>query len=126
VVSSLRLSLALSTLAIICCAADPPNTVALDATLSRLSLATPTTDLDKNLSVGDRRLIGINGIVCTPPGVPEGDVPALTGRFGIHCLEGTSDAIEGIKHRQLIEKAAKYAEVYNLELLRRIHQGLVT
>jgi hypothetical protein len=97
----------------------------LTATLSGVDLARPIADLERNLSVGDRRFIGINGYSCFPPGVDKADEP-WSPKFGIRCLPGTSDVIEGDAHLALINKATKYAQEYNVELLRRIRAGLVT
>lgn len=107
------------------CGVETPNTARLEATLKKLSINMPATDLDTNLRAGDKRFIGINGIVCGPPGVPEADAIAVVRKFGIRCLEGTSDAVQGAKRTQLIDHATKYAEAYNVELLRRIHAGSV-
>jgi hypothetical protein len=102
-----------------------PNTTALATVLASLNLARPAVDLDANLKRGDKRFIGFNGYTCIAPGVDDDDATLLR-HFGVRCLVGTSDAIEGTDHAALLGKAAKYAREYNAELLRRIHAGLVT
>ena len=97
------------------------QTAELEATLSHLSLNEPTADLERNLRAGDTRFVGINGVACEAPGLPDDcRTIALMNRYGLHCLEGTSDGVEGARHEALIQKATNYAKTYNTELLRRI------
>lgn len=102
-----------------------PGTLQLLETLSKMNLANPIADLDKNLSSGDRRFIGVNSYSCAEPGIVEGDLAAVD-RFHAHCLEGTGDVIEGNLHWALTDAATAYALKYNTELLRRIRTGIVT
>jgi hypothetical protein len=97
----------------------------LTETLASLNLANPIADLERNLELGDRRFIAINGYACFAPGAEKAEQP-WSPRFGKHCLAGTSDDVEGEAHLALIAKATKYARDYNAELLRRIRAGLVT
>jgi hypothetical protein len=106
------------------CGRPTPQTDNLRATLKGLALDSPAADLDRNLRGGDKRFIGINGYTCVAPGVAEDDVILQT--HGVHCLEGTSDALEGSKHRELVREAEGYARAYNAELLHRIRAGAVT
>jgi hypothetical protein len=124
VVRHLFLGVVAVLLAAVGCNVSTPETSRLEATLSQLSLDHPTADLDKNVRGGDKRFIGVNGFVCGAPGL-SGDSNRLIGRYGIHCLEGTSDVVEGSRHKELILQATRYAEAYNTELLRRIRSGLV-
>jgi len=97
----------------------------LTETLASLNLENPIVDLERNLRLGDRRFIGINGYACFAPGAERAEEP-WSPKFGRRCLAGTSDAVEGEAHLALIAKATKYAQGYNAELLRRIRAGLVT
>ena len=106
-------------------AQTPTQATVLARTLASLNLLNPVIDLDANLKRGERRFVGINGYVCTAPGVEEEDAQLLR-HYGMKCLEGTSDMIEGDEHESLIRKAEKYAREYNGELKRRIRSGLVT
>jgi hypothetical protein len=104
-------------------AAENGATAVLAATLRTLTLSNPLADLDANLAHGDHRFIGINGYTCSVPGVPDDDPVVRRFGAGPYCLPGTSDAIEGDRHRTLIKTAEDYARRYNTELLRRIQSG---
>jgi len=105
---------------------DQSPIAVLTATLAMMNLSNPIADLEANAAKGDRRFIGINGYACHAPGVGEKDDQFVTSSsYGIRCLEGTGDVIEGNKHKRLIDKAIEYARIYNIELLRRIHAGLI-
>lgn len=91
------------------------NIAVLRTTLSSLDLEHPERDVAKNVAHGDFQFIGINGFTCDAPGT-ESDPDALIRKFGVRCLDGTSDVIEGEEHRKLIEKARAYAERYNRAL----------
>jgi hypothetical protein len=101
------------------------QTAILAATLKALNLSNPVADLDANLARGDRRFIGLYGIVCAPPDL-NSSFDGVIARFGIRCLSGTSDAIQGATHAALIDSARRYANAYNWELLHRIRDGRVT
>jgi len=102
-----------------------PGTVELLATMGKVRLADPIADLDANISLGDKRFIGINGYSCSEPGLSATDDP-IVAQFHTHCLEGTGDVIEGNLHWALIDAATTYARIYNTELLSRIRAGMVT
>lgn len=95
----------------------------LTETLGSLNPEDPIADLENNLSRGDCRFMGINGYSCSAPGADDAEEP-WSPKFGRRCLRGTSDVIEGDAHLALINKATKYARVYNIELLRRIRARL--
>ena len=97
----------------------------LTRTLANLNLRDPISDLDRNLRSGDHRFIGINAYSCTAPGAEDAKEP-WSQEYGMRCLAGTSDVIEGDAHMTLIGKASSYARAYNSELLNRIRAGLVT
>jgi hypothetical protein len=108
-------------------AADLPtasNIPILEKTLNELNLDNPTKDLEVNLAHNDRRFIGINGYTCDAPEVTEAEWKIIhSGKYGMRCLEGTGDVVEGNVHMALIKMATKYAVTYNRELLNRIRAG---
>lgn len=98
----------------------------LDKTLSRLNLANPISDLDKNIALDKTYFIGL----CEPPGhtpgVGEIDEPLVhTAAHGYSCLPGSGDSITSDDYAKLIDQARAYASTYNAELLRRIRSGAV-
>jgi hypothetical protein len=102
------------------------NAVVLAATLAKLNLENPLEDLRTNLKRGDKRFIGINGYTCDAPGVIDADQKIVNSpKFGLNCLDGTSDVVGSEDHFRLIQKATDYAIIYNKELLQRIHAGSV-
>ena len=102
------------------------NAAVLAATLAKLNLQNPLKDLKANLKHGDKRFIGVNGYTCDAPGAAVEDQRIVSSpRFGLNCLDGTSDVTGSEEHFRLIQKATDYASAYNKELLRRIHAGLV-
>ena len=100
------------------------HTRVLRATLAALNLSDPAADVELHLQRGDKRFRGIFGISCAAPGTADADQP-LVQRFGVTCLEGTTDTIPDANYAPLEEKAARYASAYNAELLRRIRAGAV-
>ena len=84
-------------------------------TLSELNIDSPREDLRKNRSRGDNRFVGINGFTCLPPGLDDKEI-ALVRKYGLRCLEGTSDMIEGKEHEKLLSRAIAYATAYNKTL----------
>jgi hypothetical protein len=106
------------------CAPKPtPLTSQLRETLSHVSLETPIVDLDRYLALGDKRFVCVRGYTSIAPGVD--DASDLTERYGMRCLDGTSDGIESAEHEKLMASAYRYARIYNAELIRRIRLGIV-
>jgi outer membrane lipoprotein LolB len=95
--------------------AKTSNLAILTTTLSLLDLAHPEQDMANHVAHGDYRFIGMNGYSCTAPGI-RGTPSEIIDKYGIWCLEGTSDMIEGEEHMKLIKKAKSYAERYNIAL----------
>ncbi len=95
------------------------NTAILKTTLSSLNIEEPEKDINKNIKNNDLRFICVCGYACYTPGVEQNDL-SLTTKYGIRCLDGTSDMIENDEHAQLIKDARKYAEHYNALLLKEI------
>lgn len=98
------------------------NTEILYDTISHLNINDPSIDLIKNIKIGDIRFKGINGYACFTPGVTEKE-QILVEHSGIHCLEGTSDAIESTEHGALIKIASEYAKKYNRQLVKALLQN---
>lgn len=96
-----------------------PNTAILKTTLGTLNIDNPEKDLDENIRNKDLRFICICGYACYTPRVEQSDL-SLTKKYGIKCLDGTSDLIESDEHAKLIKDTIKYAERYNGLLLKEI------
>jgi hypothetical protein len=103
----------------------PGQTEQLSRALEKLDLSNPIADLDASLRAGDKRFVCVFGYAATAPGVSQADEVTVQRR-GMKCIEGTSDALESDEHERLIGKATNYARSYNLELVRRIRDGIVT
>ena len=91
----------------------------LKKTLGTLNLDDPIKDVEKSATNNDLRFVGIYGYSCSAPGVKE-DYLSLTQKYGLRCLKGTSDNIEDDEHFRLIQTAIKYAEKYNINLLKKL------
>jgi outer membrane lipoprotein LolB len=96
---------------------DRSALVTLETTLNSLDLVHPERDMEKNVSLGDFHFIGINGYTCEIPESKDYS-DTLIKRYGLRCLAGTSDMIEGEEHAKLIKKADEYAVSYNKALKR--------
>jgi len=88
----------------------------LKTELQSLNLQNPMGDMEKNLSHGDMRFIGIYGFTLYCPGVDKANYN-LVGRYGIRPIHGTSDAIERGEHGDLMNSATEYARSYNRRIL---------
>jgi hypothetical protein len=95
------------------------NAVILKTTLGTLDVNNPRNDLDENIKNNDLRFVGVYGYACYAPGIENHDI-SLTEKYGIKCLEGTSDSIDGDEHANLIDTAKTYAEIYNGMLLMQL------
>jgi len=114
----------------------PKYSQTLAASLRAFNILDPIKDLDANLGRGDSKFVGIYGYSCSAPGLdqsstgPELKLTAdqrLEESHGVACIDGTSDALppDDRQYMDLYRTAWKYAEVYNHELLARIHRGQV-
>ena len=125
VVALFRLALCSGVLLVGGCTPKPtPLTSQLRETLSHVSLETPVVDLDRYLALGDKRFVCVRGYTSIAPGVD--DASDLTERYGMRCLDGTSDGIESAEHEKLMASAYRYARMYNAELIRRIRLGTIS
>jgi len=110
--------LVLGLLCTACAPAPPgPQGEALTATLSELNIRDPAADVALHVHQGDMRPIGINGYTCAYPGAASKVLDELQLKYGLRCLEGTSDAPENVRHSKLIQKASAYATAYNAALV---------
>lgn len=96
---------------------ETPNVAILWRTLGNLNLDNPTEDVEKHSHNNDFRFVGINSYSCSAPGI---DDLSLTQKYGIRCLAGTSDFIEGDVHMRLFDEAIRYSEKYNRSLLKKL------
>jgi hypothetical protein len=101
-----------------------------------LNIADPIKDLDSNLDRWDTQFVGINGYTCSAPGLDQSAVgpdlaatadQRLEQSHGVICIDGTGDVMppDDRQYMDLYQTAWKYAEMYNHELLVRIHSGQV-
>lgn len=97
------------------------ETTALRATLSTLDVNDPSADAHTNFFRGDFRFIAIRDYSCHLPGREGIKLEHLASRYGIRCVEGTTDTPESDEHAALLRIAARYGVLYN-ETLR----GLLT
>jgi len=88
------------------------NTMILKTTLSSLNIDDPEKDIQINIKNNDLRFICVCGYSCYTPGVEKDDL-LLTEKYGVRCLEGTSDVFDSVEHVKLIMNAKGYAEHYN-------------
>lgn len=103
--------------------ANTSNVDILRGIISHLNIKKPESDLANNLKNGDKRFIGINGYTCVVPGITESN-SVLVSAYGIHCLRGTSDAIDSFEHAQLMSIAIQYAKQYNKLLINNLSENL--
>jgi hypothetical protein len=82
-----------------------------------LNIRDPAADVALHVHQGDMRPIGINGYTCAYPGATSKVLDELQLKYGLRCLEGTSDAPENVRHSKLIQKASAYATAYNAALV---------
>jgi len=80
--------------------------------LELLNLDDPASDMRANVAKNDLRPIGICGYGCTAPGFDRG----IAGMGDMRVLKGTTDALEGEKHHQLLNQVQTYARAYNQAL----------
>ena len=84
-------------------------------------LENPTRDLENNISHNDYRFLCVYGYTETIPGVTiDKNMSELKDKYGIRCIDGTTDAIEDDEHLKLMNSVVNYAEEYNTELLRKL------
>jgi len=90
------------------------NEIADIAYLRRLVARDPVKDAQDSIAKGSLRFLGVAGYVVHVPGV---DTDKLIGCTAIlervDVIRGTSDALMGKEHSDLIEKARTYAFRYN-------------
>ena len=80
--------------------------------LCHLDVSKAHADASDALREGDTRLIGIRGYSVAVPGVQLGRFE-VEAKFGLQTLNENADVVAGSAHMFLIERATKYAEIYN-------------
>ena len=78
----------------------------------------PEKDANQAIAKGDFRLMAVYGYTLIVPGI-KGDYRKYEKTYGIHPIEGTSDFIKNNEHGKLNALAKKYAEKYNLTILKQ-------
>jgi hypothetical protein len=72
-------------------------------------------DAQRAVAAGDCRLVGVYGLTTETPGAPYEEKV----RRGVRVIEGTSDEPDGPAAIRLNDRARRYAERYNREVLAR-------
>jgi len=80
--------------------------------------AEPIKDAHAAVQSGDTRLKAVAGFTIQVPGIPTQKEEEYRERFGVTVISGTSDALESEEHSRLNSLARKYAEQYNMEVLK--------
>jgi len=94
----------------------------LKTSMLGINLNDPEGDLKKRIAHEDYRFIGLYGLGPEYPALKFPEDKPLLCFYGYKMIEGTSDALEGAKHIELVIKVGKYADIYNgkmREYLRR-------
>lgn len=89
-----------------------------EATL-RLNSSDVTIEVEKAMAEGDFRLIAMQGVALTLPGVDD-DIFLRTPRAAVWVMPGTDDVITSDSHDAWRDAANKFAKDYNQTLQRRM------
>lgn len=82
--------------------------------------ADPVRDATQAIMKNDFRFRAVQGYSVILPGVPEREWQRYTKKYGIIVIEGTTDSFGCAEHVRLHLLAVKYAEKYNIGLLKHI------
>ncbi len=93
-----------------------PYSARLKTTLRMLNVDNPALDVRINVSFGDYRFIGLTDYSCDAPIRGESPLTKMVERYGLRCLDGTTDMSEGPEYEDLVEVARRYAISYNQHL----------
>ena len=86
--------------------------------LPEIEHADPLEDVKEAINDNDLRFCALMGITYYFPGLNNNY--KLLKKYGYQLIEGASDVVIDEEHSRLIEIAEKYAEIYNIELLKHI------
>jgi hypothetical protein len=100
--------------------AGTTETAILKATISELNLEDPASDARSNFVRGDFRFIGVIDYACHLPGREGIPLEPLAERYGMRCLEGTTDTPESPEHKELQGVVSRYGIIYNATLAQLI------
>ena len=95
----------------------PARSPDLSARADSLERLDPELEVQAAIARGDRRLVGICGYVCHPPGVPRERAAEYASPERMKTIAGTSDAIVNADMARLGRIAGSYAERYNRRML---------
>ena len=118
----MRITTLLMALAIGSASAGEPDTYStpfaarLKTTLRTLNIDEPGLDVRANVSFGDYRFVGLTDYSCDAPIREEGPMTKMIERYGLRCLDGTTDMSEGPEYESLVRVARRYAIAYNQHL----------
>jgi hypothetical protein len=85
-----------------------------------LNIDDPASDMRANVAFGDYRFVGINDYSCNAPIRADSPLRPMTERYGVRCLDGTTDMSEGAEYEKLVRVAIRYAVAYNQHLYEHI------
>ena len=97
-----------------------PYTARIKTTLRMLNLDDPASDVRANVAFGDFRFVGVTDYSCNAPIRGESPLRQAVERYGLRCLDGTTDMIEGEEYVELARVARGYAIAYNQALYEHI------
>ena len=104
----------------------PPITTqiaVLKSYLYPINLDSPVDDAKLRIKLGDYRLLGIGGFGLTYPPLDLQKDSEILCTLGERYIQGTSDAIEGKEHSELISKFTEYATKYNEYIIQEYKNG---
>ncbi|MCA9091466.1 MAG: hypothetical protein KDA90_22860 [Planctomycetaceae bacterium] len=100
---------------------EPPS-VELETILASVNEDNPGADAVTAFDTEGERFAGCyNQAGLVFPGIPPSDWPSIRETKAYWVLTGTTDAFESSHHLRLQERAWKYAEQYNTEMLNLSH-----
>ena len=83
------------------------------AALIWIEKADPLADAEQAVRTGDFRVYAQASRGQNIPGVTETDSAAVRQNCGTRVIPGSTDAVRGTRHLELLQKAYDYAEIYN-------------
>ena len=88
----------------------------LKTNLFPVNLRNPEEDLKIRIKHGDYRFLSMNGLIVTYHGLNFPEDKLLLCLAGEKNIEGTSDALDGEEHADLVIKFTEYTAIYNSKM----------
>ncbi len=102
---------------------DGVNAQRLQGVLSKLDENNVESDVETRIESGDFRYAAVFGLGIRFPGLPEREMPIATLNENHWTMNGTSDLWESSHHREMVERAWRYARRYNELMFERRAQS---